>query len=162
MKLFILPLLVSIAFAQSPGTFSATGEMTTPRLGHTATLLADGTVLIAGGLGPGRVALSRAELYDPITGTFSATGAMTTSRFSHTATLLPDGKVLVAGGSTGQFLGFSLLASAELYDPVTKTFTPTSNMTVGRSAHAATLLLSGKVLIVGGNELSQKSAELYD
>jgi hypothetical protein len=150
------------AVAQSPAKFTATSDMTTPRLGHTATLLADGTVLIVGGLGPGGAASSSAELYDPATGTFSATGAMTTPRFNHTATLLPDGKVLIAGGSTGQFLAFSLLASAELYDPVAKAFTPTGDMSVGLTVHAATLLLSGRVLIVGGDGATQNRAELYD
>jgi hypothetical protein len=181
MKLsFVLLLLgaashAPMAMAQSPGTFTATGEMTTPRVGHTATLLADGTVLIAGGLalsGPGGAALSSAELYDPSKGTFTATGAMTTPRFNHTATLLPDGKVLIAGGSAGEFLGFFLLASAELYDPATKTFTPTGDMTKGQSARAATLLPSGKVLITGAYAGSYTagrptgatpiSAELYD
>jgi hypothetical protein len=161
--------------AQSAGTFTPTGDMTTPRLDDTATLLADGTVLIVGGQalsGPGAAALSSAELYDPRTGTFKATGDLTMPRFGHTATLLPDGKVLIAGGATGEFLAYSLLASAELYDPATKTFTPTGDMTMGRSFHAATLLLSGRVLIVGhyvggynaGGAIDPTpiSAELYD
>jgi hypothetical protein len=83
------------------------------RFSHTATLLADGRVLISGGYaGPGGVAsvdlsifamtesryLSAAELYDPIKGTFTRIGNMTTTRVDFTATLLLDGRVLIAGG----------------------------------------------------------------
>ena len=158
------PLLI----AQPAGTFTATGDMTTPRGGHTATLLADGTVLIVGGViagcCPARI-LPAAELYDPRTGTFKATGDTTTPRSDHTATLLPDGRVLIAGGVSTPNAG---PASAELYDPATKTFTPTGDMTRARWGHAATLLLSGKVLIVGGftdgteTDPTRISAELYD
>ena len=149
--------------------------MVVARFQHTATLLNDGRVLIAGGdssygLGPSTEA--SAELYDPATVKFIATGSMTTPRDSHTATLLPNGKVLIAGGGTRiNGIGYSL-ASAEVYDPATGTFNATGNMTVERTGHTATLLDNGKVLIAGGfrrlpGEPPQagqllSSAELYD
>src|SRR5215813_7316322 len=93
---FLLLSYTSTAAAQAPGIFVTTGTMTTPRYGHTATLLPNGKVLIAGG-SSNRPA--SAELFDPVTGTFSATGEMTMGRGFHSATLLPDGRVLIAGGS---------------------------------------------------------------
>src|SRR5205823_3272434 len=105
-----------LATEGSPVNFVTTGSLATPRSGHTATLLHNGKVLIAAGLG-NSAALASAELYDPVSGTWSATGSLATARAGqpsgHTATLLPNGKVLVAGG--GDING--ILASAELYDP---------------------------------------------
>src|SRR6266700_1644943 len=85
------------ATAQAPGTWTATGSMGTARYGFSATLLSNGSVLVAGG-NDGAGAVSSAELYDPSTGQWVTTGAMTTPRGGHRAILLPDGKVLVAGG----------------------------------------------------------------
>jgi Galactose oxidase, central domain len=88
--------------------------MATARGGHTATLLADGRVLVAGGtLGFFRDVYDSAELYDPKTGSFGPTDPMTTAREHHTATLLADGRVLVTGG----FNGSEILASADILDP---------------------------------------------
>ena len=157
------------------GTFTATGNMTTPRSWHTATLLPDGKVLIAGGgvyqitAFSSPLTLASAELYDPDTGTFSATGNLTTSRASHTATLLNNGTVLIAGGlqdPAGVYLASAVvfLASAELYDPSTGIFTATGNMT-SPWADTATLLANGKVLITRDDlvtPLYVSSADLYD
>ena len=87
--------------------------MVTPRDSHTATLLLDGKVLVAGGGGD----LASAELYDPSSGSWTATGNMNGVRGGHTATLLRDGKVLVVGGGDGTVTSWGPLASAELYDP---------------------------------------------
>jgi hypothetical protein len=94
----------SVGVAQSAGTFSVTGNMITPRVGHTATLLPNGKVLIAGGFvdaapNSSDFVTSSAELYDPSTRTFSATGNMNTPRSLHSAALLPSGKVLIVGGN---------------------------------------------------------------
>jgi hypothetical protein len=125
-------LLSGAATAQSPGTFTATGNMTVSHAFHTATVLR-GKVLITGGtllaIGSNGSTLASAELYDPSTGTFTTTGSMTTARRLHTATLLSDGQVLIAEGNAG--LNDSL-ASAELYDPATATFTATGNLINGR------------------------------
>ena len=131
----------SAVSAQSPGTFTATGDMTTARVGHTATLLLDGRVLIVGGDKTGT-----AELYDPATGVFTPTGNGTTGHGRNTswggppnAALLPDGRVLIAAGS-----------KSEIYDPVTGSFTATGNMVSNQRAFTATALTNGKVLITGG------------
>jgi hypothetical protein len=158
-RLALLLWVVGIsAHAQSTGTFTAMGNMTTARDRHTATLLLDGRVLIAGGDNYPN-SLSSAELYDPSTGSFTTTGTMTTTRTGHSATLLPDGRVLIAGGWNGD----SPLTGAELYDPATGTFNATGNMISAHEACSATLLSNGKVLITGGvGAGGVASPELYD
>ena len=145
---------------------SATGSMTIARVNHSATVLTSGKVLIAGGsCGSYCAPIASAELYDAAAGTFSpTTGAMMNARAAATATLLSTGKVLVAGGVADGYSG-TMLASTELYDPVTDTFVPTDAMTIARVYHSATLLPSGKVLVAGGGNVGfpiVASAELYD
>ena len=154
---FILPLLFSsVGMAQSAGTFTATGNLSTGRFHHTATLLPNGKVLIAGGE-PFVGFFSSAELYDPATRKFTPTGDMSTHRAYHTAVLLANGKVLMVGGSYS--------AGAELYDPATGTFSPTGDMILARTTPpTATLLNDGRVLIAGGGlgSFALTDAELYD
>jgi hypothetical protein len=141
--------------------------MATPRYGHTATLLRDGRVLIAGGFDgqASNKGLASAELYDPTTRTFGPTGSMTYARVFAAATLLPDGRVLVAGGAAGMGSAGGL-ASAEIYDPSRGTFNTTGSMASAREFPTATLLPDGRVLIVGGQSggtgMKLASAELYD
>jgi len=148
--------------AATPFQWEYTGSLKTARFHHTATLLPDGRVLIAGG--EDRYdALASAELYDPATGTWSDTASLSTARDSHTATLLPNGKVLVAGGRESIPVGS--LASAELYDSATGTWSLTGNLNTARLFHTATLLPNGKVLVAGGRDahfVELTSAELYD
>jgi len=154
--------------------FVLTGSLNTARYDHTATLLNNGMVLMAGGLDVNNNPLASAELYNPATGTFTPTGSLNTARYLHTATLLDNGMVLIAGGSNG---GITLLdngmvtvaggdvASAELYNPATGTFTPAGSLNTARYSHTATLLNNGMVLMAGGLDVNNNplaSAELYN
>jgi Kelch motif/Galactose oxidase, central domain len=147
--------------------FTPTGNLVIEHAGNTATLLADGRVLIAGGEDRQENAIASAEIYDPATGKFTATGSMAESRGAHTATALKDGRVLIVGGGSGHYPSQNVYRSAELYDPATGKFTSAGQMSVGRHKHAAILLRSGKVLIVGGSDNRDwhgeyASAEIYD
>ena len=148
------------------GAWHATADMITAHASHTSTLLADGKVLVAGGVVNDRLdgqVSAATEVYDPSSAAWTASKAMTEARWGHTATLLPGGKVLVAGSYINSD---ESRASAELYDPRTRKWTATGNMTAGRGGHTATLLSDGTVLVAGGYTLSAPdglaSAELYD
>ncbi len=153
--------------ASPPGihdTFSTTGAPATARTGFTATLFADGLVLVAGGTGAGNNVLQSAEIYSVPRAGFTPTGNLHTARTGAAAVLLPNGKVLIAGGSSdGAAAG--ALNTAELFDPVSGTFTATSHsMTAARLEMTATLLNNGQVLLAGGQNAGGvlNSAELYD
>jgi hypothetical protein len=141
------------------GVFDNLSSMKNARNNHTATFLPttvtsalpNGYLLVAGGIGSGGASIDKAELFNPAArafGHFSSVGSMTTARAYHTATMLQNGKVLVVGGLDSSN---APLASAEIYDPATRTFTATGSMATGRWLHTATLLASGKVLIAGGD-----------
>ena len=143
------------------GTWTVTGSLNTARTDHTATLLPNGKVLVAGGEDANFNVVASAELYDPANGSWTATGSLNSVRRNHTATLLTNGKVLVAGGVGGSG---NVLTDTELYDPASGTWTATGSLNSERYVHTATLLPDGKVLVAGGldNIGFSSSAELYD
>ena len=147
--------------------FVATGSMHVPRFGASATLLANGKVLIAGGYADDDNVLASAELYDPSTGKFTMTGSMITARGGPIATLLRDGRVLIAGGAgcrdvkTCASHDLNQLPSAEIYNPNTGKFSPTGSMSFGRGGGNATLLRDGRVLLAA-DSVDGLSAELYN
>lgn len=150
------------------GTWTATGPLNIERNAHTATLLPNGLVLVAGGYGTNDT-LDSAELYNPSNGTWTLTGALSAARYDHSATLLPNGKVLVAGGIFSHFNTNDFLATAEIYSPSDGTWTPTVPLNTPRYDHTATLLPGGNVLIAGGigtnaflDSISLSSTEVYD
>lgn len=137
------------------------------RFDHTATTLQDGRVLLAGGLTIGQGAVTAtAEIYDPATGLVTLTGSMSSPRAYHTATLLPDGTVLIIGGFSNPALT-QIVPTAEIFSPTKGTFTlAAGSPNTPRAQHTATLLPSGKVLVAGGQTLTDPpaltSVELYD
>ena len=157
-------IVIGLTAIESPamaveGSWETTGSLNVPRLQPTSTLLTDGRVLVAGGRNFAfNDALESAELYSPLTETFTLTGSMSHGRWSHTATRLPNGKVLVAGGFTDPSTSANaqpVLASAELYDPATATWSPTGAMTTRRALHVAQLLPDGRVLVAGGRTCNE-------
>ena len=136
--------------APASRNWTVTGRLHTGRDFHTATLLRNGVVLVAGGssgISPS------AELYDPASGTWTATGSLNTVRAAHTATLLRNGMVLVAGGADSNSNTF---ASAELYDSASGTWTDTGRLNTARHSHTATLLQNGMVVVAGGLDTSDR------
>jgi hypothetical protein len=147
------------------GTWSATGSMATPRFTHTATLLPNGQVLVAGGMTDyASDGVASTETYNPATGAWASSGNMSRLRAGHVAVLLPNGTVLVAGGQTVTAGGSGIpepTATAEIYNPATGNWTPTGSMTVAIGpGMTATLLPNGTVLVVPSGTTS--GAQIYD
>jgi N-acetylneuraminic acid mutarotase len=159
--LLLLVSLLAAVPAQAESDWMATGGLTYGLMSHSAALLADGRVLIPGGTttsgGVVSCSLRRTQVFDPASNTWSTTGDMNTGRSLHTATTLNDGRVLVTGGVDCTFYISAVYASAEIFDPSAGTWSITSNMTISRYRHTATLLNDGRVLVVGG-----ATAEIYD
>ncbi len=138
---------------QGVGAFTPIGNMNSVRFVHTATLLPNGTVLIAGGFNAGNtsLAVASAEIFDPSTNTFTLTGAMTIPRSRYTSTVLPDGAVLAVGG-TNSIQGVTAPTPAEIYSASTGSFAQTGPTTIGRELHRASPLFNGNVLVSGGDD----------
>ena len=119
--------------------------------------------------GGGQKGGGSAEVYDVSTGTFTPAGQMKFPRWSwHTATLLPDGTVLIAGGVSHYSDRSRTTYTAEIYDPVTRSFLPAGSLAEARMGHTATALADGSVLLIGGSSTADaqgfvpvKSAEIY-
>lgn len=146
------------------GTWAVTGSLGTPRDQYTLTLLSDGRVLAVGGVDQNEQPLSSTEVYDPISGIWTPTGSMSIVRVGHTSTLLSDGKVLVAGGSSNVGGFYLPVNSAEIFDPMSGTWSLIGSMPTPHSRAEAVLLNNGKVLVAGGstNVDFSAAAELFD
>ena len=138
-----------VTFGQASGTWAATGTLNLPRIGHTATLLANGQVLVAGGEDTSGHLIAAAELYNPATGRWTATTNMPTGH-SSPAILLASGKVLVAG------------SGGVVYDPSTAQWTATGSFYYsGGTSGSAVLLPNGDALLYG-NKFSCYAAQFFD
>lgn len=148
-------------FDPATGTWASAGAMASPRFEHSATLLADGRVLIVGGLGPvgegGDVGpLSSTEIYDPAANAFVTSTDLAQGRANHAATMLSDDAVLVSGGAGGENGDLSL-ASAEVFDTGAATWTTVGPLASPRTGHTATRLADGRVLVAGGESVQRGS-----
>ena len=141
----IIPVNNTDIYDPVANTWSSGGDMLTAHYSHTATLLSNGKVLVAGQEG--------AELYDPVTNTWSRTGSMVNGGSGHTAILLPNGKVLVTGGGFGD---------SELYNPDVNTWSSAGSMITTHGKPNVILLQNGNVLVAGGISNLIANAELYD
>jgi Kelch motif/Galactose oxidase, central domain len=154
--------------------WSPAAPMSTIRALHTATLLADGRVLVVGGytaspggtgvLVDGKV-LASAELYDPASNRWTPVRPLGAARAAHGASLLQDNRVLVMGGVDVAPMQSSVqppLQSSEIYDPATEAWSPAPNMLFRRVYPKSTVLPNGQVLVTGDDRTGAAPAELFD
>ena len=139
-------LAVADLYDPESGRWSSTAPLETARFEHSATLLANGSVLVAGGLDSGISPTASVEIYDPVAGEWTSVGSPNVARSFHSANLLADGRVLVTGG----FGATMEIPGAEIYDPTTRRWTLTGNLNTARRSHTANVLQDGRVLIAGG------------
>lgn len=145
------PTATAELYDPATGRWTGTGRMTRARADASALRLADGRVLVVGGAHSfGWRELPTAEIFDPATGRWSTATPMSEARTDRGVTLLSDGRVLVTGGSAPD-RAFYPLATAEIYDPATDTWSPAPSMATARYGHAALTLADGSVLVVGGH-----------
>ena len=145
-------------WSPATGSWSAVKPMGMARMGHTATLLADGRVLVAGGENPAKGTLASAEVWDPKTDKWKPTGKMEEERSEHVAVLLEDGRVLVVGGGASE-------SRAEVWDPRTGQWQDAGQPAESRRRHTATRLADGRVLVAGGETRSIRvlaTSEVWD
>jgi N-acetylneuraminic acid mutarotase len=153
-RMFGLTMVVALLVATNTlavaasGTWAFTGSLHNSRDGHTATLLPNGTVMVAGGELNG-LALDTAEVYSPSTLSWSTVGNLNVARNNASAVVLPTGSAMVIGGCTGNCQG-ATTTSAEIYNAASKSFTSTGSMTTPRAYLGAVVIATGKVLVVGG------------
>jgi hypothetical protein len=152
-------------YQAATGAWTDAPSMHEARLTPTLTVLADGRVLAAGGIGQDGRSLRSAEIFDPQTSSWSsvATG-MTVARSGAAGVGLRDGRILIAGGADVGSSEPKVLAAAELFDPVGDVFTRTGDLMTGREGMTATRLVDGRVLVAGGSTdgNSVASAEIFD
>jgi len=164
-------------FDPDASTWRQIAPLAEARRGHQAVVLDDGRVLVAGGLANG-VPLASAEIYDPAADAWSPAEPMSVPRLGHTLTVLADGRVMAAGGSALESDGVAgggqtirTVATTEIFDPATGTWSPAAEMATPRFEHTATLLGDGRVFMVGGlgpagegaeQDLPLRSTEFYD
>lgn len=160
---FVLATLVE---EWDPGAlaWSVRGNLRSNRIRHTATLLQDGRVLVAGGAAAGGPIEERdAEIWVPGAGSRSPANEMLSRRAAHTATRFADGRVLLVGGydlGTG-----AAIAECEWFDPASDTFVVGPTLRTARFYHAAVPLAGGRVLVVGGEREGIQllsSGEVFD
>ena len=142
---------LSVPIAHTPNDYA----LNIARRGHTATLLHDGKILLAGGENQNGF-VTEAEIFDPTTGAFSVSGNLNLPRADHSATVLPDGRVLIAGGRGAM----GILNSTEIFDPMSGAFTGGPNMNNARAGHTATSLSDGRIVFIGGDDGG--AIEIYD